>query len=499
MAISFNNIPTNTRTPGVYVEVDNSRALQGLAANPHKALIVGTKIAAGTAENAVIQQITRDNLADGYYGAGSLLARMINQFKAANPNTELHAMSLSGGTVKASNEIRFSIALSHAGGIVSTNNEELKLLINGTKVYTTLTSDWSLTDVVSAIQTTVNNNSQLPVTASISTGSGILILNAVDSGVHGNYLDARLNYYAGESDPTCFADSVVIGGFSGGVGQPDLGDVWPVIQNDTYQYIVQPWIDAANLTEIETELADRFKPLEDKQGHGFTAVRATQASATTLGNSRNSPHNTILAANDSPTDPAEWAAVLGAIAGFNLNNDPARPLHFLQLSNILPPPTNNVFTQAERNILLFDGIATWTENAGSVYLERVITSYQTNAAGITDASYLDVNTLATLEEIRYQYKTRMVTRFIVPRFKLADDTFPIQPGQFITSPRGIRQEIISLFTLLRDNGLIENLQDFIDNLIVERDSSDKNRVNVLLPPDLVNQFRVLGSLLQFIL
>ncbi len=30
MAIAFNNIPTTVRTPGVVVEIDNSRALTGL-------------------------------------------------------------------------------------------------------------------------------------------------------------------------------------------------------------------------------------------------------------------------------------------------------------------------------------------------------------------------------------------------------------------------------------------------------------------------------------
>jgi len=36
--ISFNNIPNTTRTPGNYNEIDNSRALKGLVANPHKVL-----------------------------------------------------------------------------------------------------------------------------------------------------------------------------------------------------------------------------------------------------------------------------------------------------------------------------------------------------------------------------------------------------------------------------------------------------------------------------
>lgn len=500
MAISFNNIPTTVRTPGVYAEIDNSRALSGLIQNPHKAIIIGQKISSGTAANETLQAITNDSLADGYFGSGSILARMCNMFKYNNPNTELYAISLSGGTTQASAKIHFSRALSHAGYSCSTGNESLYLLINGQKVTTVLTSGWSMVDIASACKTNVNADSTLPVVASVITASGVLVLSAVCSGEAGNYLDVRFNYYTGESDPTCFGDSVILSTFAGGTGAPDLGDAWAIIDNNQFHYIVQPYIDAANLTEIETELTDRFKPLEDMQGHGFTAVRGTQASCTTLGNTRNSPHNTIMGFYDSPTDPAEWAAALGAQAAWYLNNDPARPLQFIPMKGILPPPSQNVFTRDERDILLYDGIATYIVDAGgNVNIERCITTYRVNALNIADPSYLDIETLATLGEIRYQYKARMVSRFIIPRFKLADDTFPVQPGTYVATPKTVKQETIALFTLLRDRGLVEDIETFIDNLVVERDSTDKNRVNVLLPPDLVNQFRVLAGLVQFIL
>jgi phage tail sheath gpL-like len=287
---------------------------------------------------------------------------------------------------------------------------------------------------------------------------------------------------------------------AGGANDADLGDAWAVIANTQFQHIVHPYIDATNLTEIEGELDTRFGPSEAIPGHGYTGVRATAASATTLGNSRNNEHGTIIAANDSPMGPEDWAAALGAQAAFNLNVDPARPLHFLELKGILPPPTDNRFTKVERGVLLYDGIATYiVDTTGKVLIERCITTYQTNALGITDPTYLDIQTLFTLIEIRFQYKARMQNRFLIPRFKLADDTFPVQPGSKVVTPEVVRQECISLFTNLRDAGLIENLDDFITNIVVERDTTDLNRVNVLLPPDLINQFRILASSLQFIL
>ena len=498
MAISFNNIPNTTRTPGVFVEIDNSQALQGLADNPHKALILAQKIDGGGSKNVeTIQAITRENLANGFFGAGSELARMCNTFKANNPNTELFAMALSanGGTLASG-------AISFSAGMEITTAGTWFLLFNGIAVDVLLESAWSVADCHSAVTTTLNTStySHIPITASTNAGSDLNLI-AVVSGTQGNYLDVRDNYFVGQSRPAgLLLSSTSFTAFAGGATDPDLGDAWPIIDGTQYDYIIQPYIDAANLTEIETELADRFLPTEDLQGHGFAAVRATQASATTLGNSRNNPHNHIMGFDDSPISPEEWAAVWGAQAAFYLNNDPARPLHRIALKGILPPPADRVFTQTERNILLFDGIATFTvDSGGNVLIERSISTYQADGDGLPNASYLDIQTMATLKEIRFQYKTRMTQRYISPRFKLADDTFPAQPGSFIARPKDIRQETISLFTLLRDRGLIENLDNFITNLIVTRNTTDRNRVDVLLPPDLINQFRILAGLIQFIL
>ena len=501
--ISFNNIPETIRTPGTYVEVDNSRALKGLTANPHKVLIMGQKHK--TEGNAVLKTlyaITRDNLADGYFGAGSNLARMCNLFKKNNQITELYALALSGGTATASAVVHFSVALSHATGVVSTNNEIIHLMINGSNIDLTLTSGWSVGQVNSAIRTLINANSNLPCVASTNAASA-LTLECVNSGVIGNLLDVRFNYYQGQSNPTCFADSILLSNFGVGgvgIGSPDISDAWTVIDAEQFQHIIIPWIDDTNLDALETELERRFKPLEDKQGHAYVNTRGTYASCTTEGNARNSPHTTYMGAYNSPTDPAEWSAALGAVAGYSLNSDPARPLHTLKLGRVLPPPSSDRFTREERDLLLYDGISTFTvDTTGNVLIERLITTYQTNVLGIPDASYLDIETLFTLNEIRYQYKARMQTRFIATRQKLADDSFPAQPGMNIVRPKDVKAETISLFTLLQSKGLIENLDSFIDNLVVERNATDVNRVDVLLPPDLVNQFRILAGVIQFIL
>jgi phage tail sheath gpL-like len=488
--ISFNNIPTTKRTPGALVEIDNSRALKGLFANPHKALILCMKETDGSAANAALMAITSDNLADGYFGDGSIGARMCRTFKKNNPNTELYAMALSGGTVRASAYLSF-------GGSVTAAGAYVYLLIGGEKVYSPVTSGWSAIDVNSAVASDVNANANLCCVASVSAAGGFRLL-AKGSTVLANQFDVRMNFYDGQSTPPGI--TYVLSTFAGGAGSPDVDDAWTVIDDIQFQHIINPFNDTTNLAAMATELDARFGPEVDKQGHCWTAYRGALASGAALGNSFNSPHITLIPFYESPTNPDEWSAAWGAVAASKLNDDPGRPLQYLALKNVIAPRDTTRWTDAERNTLLYDGCATFFVDAsGNVMIERSITTYKTNAAGSLDASYLDVETLFILMEIRYQFKATMLTRFISQRYKLADDTFPVQAGMMVATRKTIQQEIISLFTKLHQKGLIENIEDFITNLIVERNADDVNRIDVLLPPDLINQFRILAGQIQFIL
>lgn len=512
MAISFNNIPTTIRTPGVYTEVDSSRALKGLVQNPHRALIIGQMVpAVGTVDSSTVQAITDDSLADGFFGLGSPLARMCNIFKLNNPNTELHAIALdvSAGDADAFTDIDFSAALNN--DVAAATAGTWYLMINGEKCYVDIAVGDLGNDIAHSLITIINSNDNLPVTATISdpanNKSGQVTLTVTYGGELGNNIDIRENYYEGQVTPSCFllgttpsriGDSAL--SFNDGANTIHLDSAWAIVADEQYHYIIQPTLDDTNLDALEGELEDRFLPLNDLQGHAFVATIENHAGCTSTGNARNSPHNTIIGIKGAPNNPEEWAAALGAVAAHNLNIDPARPLHFLKLKGLLPPRMEDRFTRAERDTLLYDGIATTiVDTGGNVLIERCITTYQKTALDTLDPTFLDVQTLATLGEIRYQYRARMEKIFLLPRFKLADDTFPVQPGSKVATPSIVKGEIIALFTLLRDRGLVENLDDFIENLVVERDLTDRNRVNTLLPSDLINQFRILSSLLQFIL
>lgn len=178
--------------------------------------------------------------------------------------------------------------------------------------------------------------------------------------------------------------------------------------------------------------------------------------------------------------------------------DPARPHNDLSIASILPPPELSRFTMQERNGLLYDGISTYTvDRAGKVWLERVITMYQTSNADTPDPSYLDYTTMATLAYLRQDSRAFLNTTF--RGFKIVDDGTRISPGQKTTTPSGIRAALIGRALLWQEAGLIENVDDFEKYLIVERNASDPTRVDYLMAPDLQNPLFMFAGQIQFIL
>ncbi len=84
-----------------------------------------------------------------------------------------------------------------------------------------------------------------------------------------------------------------------------------------------------------------------------------------------------------------------------------------------------------------------------------------------------------------------------PRHKLGSDGTRFGAGQAIVTPNIIRGAMLDEYTQMERIGLVENAGLFNQHLIVERDETDPNRVNVLFPADYINQLRVFALLNQF--
>ena len=321
-----------------------------------------------------------------------------------------------------------------------------------------------------------------------------MTLTARNKGTAGNEIDVRHSQFTGEALPAGVGLAIVA--MANGVGDPDVDDAWAVVGDQPFRTMVFGVITSAIAAKIVAELDDRWSAERMLESVAYAAKPGSQGTLAAFGAALNSELLTILGTGLSPTWPAEAAAIYAAACGYHTAIDPARPTQTLELTGMVAPIAEAQFTRAQREALLRDGIATFTSGAdGTCRIERSITTYQTDAFGLPDVAWLDLETVTTLGYLRASLRARIAQKFA--RMKLASDGTRFGAGQAVVTPRTIRAEIIALAREWEDAGLVEGLDQFIADLIVERDGSDPNRINALIPPDIVNQFRSFAAAIQF--
>ena len=473
MTISFNNIPSGVRVPLFYAEVDNSMA--NTAVTGLKTLLIG-RMTQGKATPMRPVLVTGDSQGKDLFGRGSELARMNTVYRKNDTIGEVWAIPLEDPTAGTA-----------ASGTVT---------ISGTPS-------------VGAAAAAINAKPDLPVPAAASKSQddaeveeGYVTISAKNKGANGNDIKLAVNvqgYGAGEETPEGLA--VKIDAMAGGTGYPDFEalDFVKAMGDEAYDFILLPYSDVSSLDyfkEVMNDTSGRWSYSKQVYGHVYTCKRGTINELQIFGSARNDQHATIIGVEpDVPSMAVEVLAAYGAQNAAKISIDPARPTQTLELIGITSAPYGKRFVMEERQILLNNGIATQYTEAGYMRVERAITTYQKNRFGDADNSYLDSETLHTLAYILRALRTRITSKY--PRHKLASDRTRFGAGQAVVTPSIIRGEIISLYKQLEDKAIVENTALFAKYLIVERNKDDPNRVDVLLPPDLVNQLRIFAVLAQF--
>jgi phage tail sheath gpL-like len=487
MPISFDDIP-DYRVPFTYIEFDPSKATQGPAILNYRQLIIGQKLVAGSASTGDPVLVTSEGDAINKFGQGSMLHQMAKALFANNTFNEawFAALDDDGSAAAASGSVQYSGTASSAGTV--------NLYIAGYRVKAGVSSGDTASDVATAVADAINANGDLPVTASASTDT--VTITARNAGEAANFIDIRHNYFSDQELPDGITASITA--MSGGATNPDVQAVIDAIGDDWYQVWAMPYSDSANLTKIKDELERRWGPDVQIEGVAFTATTGTVSEQVNEGGVHNSQFLSIMDATDGTVSPPyEWAVAVCGVVAKHGQIDPARPFQTLKIEHIKAEKPKDRRVRSERNTLLNYSIATHTvdDQGGQVRIERLITTYSTNDAGAEDTAYLDVNSVLTLGYLRWDFRVFWLSKY--PRHKLGQDSKRYDEGQAIMTPKLARSEAITRFRQWEELALVEDAEQFKRDLIVERNASDLNRLDFLMPPNLINQLRVTAAKVAF--
>lgn len=491
MSISFNTIPANIRTPGQFIEISNALAVQGTIPMVNRNLIIAqmrSSGAAGTATANTLYQVTSVQQAEALFGHGSILAGMVTAWMNVNPFMELWAEGYTvTGAVSASGTVAFSGTATVAG--------QIYCYIAGQRITASVNVGDTATVVGASLASAITAyclTTDLPVSAASVTGT--VTVTALENGPQGNSIDLRLNYNSTDALPPGI--TAVVTTLASGTGTPSLTSAISAIGNKWFTTIVTDVSDSTNIAALESQQGTEWGPTVMQDGQIYFGVNGSSSTLATAGAARNSKFSTLVGGGLSPTPP--WIFAADAAACDAGEPDASRPRQTLLLPDCLPPAPGAEFSWAVRNnTLLSSGVSTFTVNAGQVFIDRLITTYQTAPSGIGDISYLSIETMRTLAYIRYTWRGWVALKF--PRHKLAADGTLFDPSQPIVTPSVLKTEAINWYQQMIDQGQAQNKALFAAGVVIQLNPSDPGRLDMIMTPVLMQQFRALAGQVQYLL
>ena len=480
MAIVFEEIPANNRVPATYVEIDASRALSVQPGELHRVLMIGVMAAGAPATANIVVPVEGELGGDALFGTSSQLAGMCRAFKQINRTARLYALPVAapaGGTAATS-----TVTLTGT----STEQSLLTLRVGDIRAQASIATGTAAAAAATALAAAVNAEPRMPVSA--AAAGGVVTLTAKQAGVDGNaYTNAIETTVAGLTAATTSpSNGAAVAAIT--TALLNIGD----IRYDTFCTGVA---DATALSALVAELNRRWAPTVKLPGHIIAAVRGTLSELTTFGNTLNSQRLTVMGTGQSPTPPWIWAAQVAARDAQQTDAQPNRPRNGLTLPACEAPPPEAAFDAEERNALLYDGISTFKVNGrNETMIERLITTYQVNAGGNADATYLSIETVRNLADTYLEFLTLGDKH---QRSLLGPDDAQVDPGVPLVQPSTMRGEVIAIYNSRIRRGLAHSLEAFEEDLVVEIDPVDPERMNIHAVPRFINGLVTLAIKLSF--
>ncbi len=480
---------------------------------PQKVLIIGQKVAAGTATSGDLQQNIQNNSEENtLFGENSMISAMIRGFKLINDITRIDAISLddNGSAVDATGTVAFTGTATESGTlevlIGSERNQTFELGIQ---------SGDTATVIGALLETVVGADTKSPVGAANVTGT--VTLTAVNGGTVGNIIGLRVK-------GAVAGISVVVTGMASGATDPVLTSVFDVIGNERYQTIVAPFQYG---TSFFTDFLDpRFNPTNRVlDGVGIMTSTDTLSNLLTTGNAENS-QSLVIAANrivdktgyrgsasfeldhvfssyfaairsKRLTEGANVANLVisnvGSVNSFGGSQNASLPYFNTIVSPLALIDLEEEWSPQELDQLKAAGIATFDNNIArlNIILGEAVTTRKKDAAGNDELTFRFLNSVDTSSVIREFYFNNNRARF--SQTVLTDGD--IVPNANIANESVIRAFQISLYDsvagLLAQSGE-DALNFFKQNLSIELDILN-GLVTINMQVPIVGQLREIAG------
>lgn len=478
--ISFEKIPASIRKPGKYFEYNTRNAVRTLATNGQSMLVIAQRLEDSTAPLEPVR-VYDDATAGQLFGYGSQAHLMTRAAIKAYPYVDLSVLPVPP----------HSAGLAATGTLTLTGEATgagvLTLTVGTAQISVAAAYKDAAADSLAELSKALEAEQDLPVTAAVTTAEATeeapnpvptLTITAKNKGTLGNAVSLAV---------ACTVPGYTAAVVKMGNGQqnPELEDALAAVFGADYTLYCLPWAGENQLRALRDHLEAISGPLEQRRATAWLATPGTLATAATLAGSVNSERISLACLPGSASPPEEIAAAYCAVAASE--EDPARPLNTLELTNIAAPPDTARLSRTEQEVALKSGVTPLEVGPGGVVqIVRAISTYTKNPAGVADVSMLDMTTIRTMDYVAKAVRERIELRF--PREKLSTRT-----------PPKVRSEVLDVLRQLEELEIVEEVAANAEGVICERDLQDANRLNCRIPTDVVNGLHVFAGVIDLLL
>jgi len=482
------NIPAALTAPIFAFDVQSGGQFQ----NETRMILLGHGLAGGTLAEGQIAICNTRTDARVLCGAGSMIEAM---FIAARRNSPAQEIWIGRVADTGTAEIRtITIGTPPAAG------GQGIVQIAGETISIELPAAMSAAALATALAAAINGyynrltGMSLPFTATAATN--VVTITARHKGTYATGLDIFVPIL---DTVNAFAGLFTFATTTPGAGVPSVSNVLAAMNDDPFEIIVSAFGDGTNLDTLNSFLGSvsgRWSYLQQLYGHAFYPKTDTSTNLYTFALARDTWHLTMIPrfASGGFAEPdyiwvSAMIARISAWLGGGSNGDVSRNQSGLVVEGLSAPRDRNYWMDyATKDTALKNGVSTWNVNrSGQVTVDKIITQQQTTN-GAPDTTFRDIQTVFQLTYALKKFRADLA-------YEHSNKAISSDNPQNLASMTTVKDIKATLFHSYKQMaGVLENSEQALLNMVVERDADNPNRVNMRLPLDVVNPLDILAGL-----
>jgi phage tail sheath gpL-like len=493
MPVGFDTIPAGAVASMVAIEQKYRKAGNSSpGAITQRIALIARFLAAKTPAVNVANPVTNADevAAIAGYGSEAHLMAITLFANMGNFPALVDYFPLTDGTTAATGTVVFATNASSAG--------QWTVYIAGKPITISVASGDTPTVQAAALSAAINADITLPVTASPSTGT--VTLTSKWKGASANLINIMKNYTGKEINLQPGGTTMTVTTLASGATDPTLPTLSTMFGTTFYTWILMGLNDATSAAALETCFTTRVGALIKKPTMGVMGYVDTRANfLTALGSVaspvRNSPGSCYVPVEGSPMYPGQIAAAVVGQGAVSANADPGRSLRSLPLLGILPGFGVAPWDQTQAEAVEQAGGSVTEIIGGQVVIKDLLTTYKTNAGGAADSSFRYVETVCNIQNKEYQIDTMFRSDPFTRATVITDDD--LSSKDYAINPKTVKAYVTSLINTWIANNWSVQRDAIIAGLIVEIDSGNPGRFNILLPDRLSTPLRIVAVSYQW--